>query len=190
MPIPEFAPKGSSFETDTLNGLLCAAGHGDEKAFAELVHATAPRLKTWLIRRGYTDSDAEDIIQDTFVTLWQQSALRFDPARGNFYTYIVGVARHKAADRWRMRNAAVNNTAFVPLDDLAETLQQNEDGSADAFAVRQALKLLPTEQYQCVYAMFYQGLTHEQLAASAGIPLGTVKSRLRLAYTSLRKHLG
>jgi RNA polymerase sigma-70 factor (ECF subfamily) len=187
---PKSAPKDASFETETLNDFLRAAGQGDETAFSELVHHVAPRLKTWLMRRNYSDSDAEDIIQETFVALWQQAAARFDPLRSNIYTFIVGIARHKAADRWRMRNAAVNNAAFVPLDDVADTLQSDAGENVDALAVRQALKLLPAEQYQCVYAMFYQGLTHEQLAANSGIPLGTVKSRLRLAYSSLRKNLG
>jgi RNA polymerase sigma-70 factor (ECF subfamily) len=154
----------------------------DRSAFAQLFQHYAPRLKSWLLGQGLADSMAEDILQDTWIAIWQK-ADRFDPLRASFSTWLFTIARHRRSDRLRERT-------FEPLPDfhdeeLLEGIQKNI--AEDHELVDKALKALPPDQHHLLYEMFYRGKTHHEIATEQHLPLGTVKSRARLAMDKLRK---
>ena len=158
------------------------ADEQDRAAFARLFQHYAPRLKSWLLGQGLSESLAEDILQDTWISVWQK-ADRFDPARASFSTWLFTIARHRKIDRFRER-------AFLPLPDFCD--EELFDGTHKNLAEEQelvdkALKALPPDQHQLLYEMFYRGKTHHEIAIEQQLPLGTVKSRARLAMEKLRK---
>lgn len=158
------------------------AEHQDRDAFAHLFQSYAPRLKSWLLGQGLSDSLAEDILQETWISVWQKAST-FNPARASFATWLFTIARHRKIDRFRER-------VFEPLPDLYD--EELLDGEQKNIAEEQelldkALKGLPPEQHQLLYEMFYRGKTHYEIAREQNLPLGTIKSRARLALDKLRK---
>jgi RNA polymerase sigma factor (sigma-70 family) len=154
----------------------------DRAAFTRLFQQYAPRLKSWLMGRGIPEALAEDILQDTWISVWQKAG-RFDPARASFATWLYTIARHRQIDRLRQRG----------LDPLPDFEDENlfdatqKDIAEEQELVDKALKALPPEQYELVYEMFYHGKTHLEIATEQRLPLGTVKSRMRLAMDKLHK---
>lgn len=173
----------SSLETRPPEQLMSlVAQERDRAAFARLFQQYGPRLKSWLMGQGLSDALAEDVLQDTWITVWQKAG-RFDPARASFATWLFTIARHRKIDRLRER-------AFEPLpdfqdEDLLDASQKNM--AEEQELVDKALKSLPPDQHHLLYEMFYRGKTHHEIALEHQLPLGTVKSRARLAMDKLRK---
>ena len=162
----------------------------DRQAFAVLFRHYAPRIKTYLRKLGAEDNLAEDLAQEAMLTVWSRAAL-FDPTRANAGTWIFAIARNLRIDRLRREKRpemAWDDPEMVPDPappaDQAVATQQGER------QVRGALALLPDEQAEVVTLSFYEDTPHAEIAARLGIPLGTVKSRLRLAMKRLRANLG
>src|SRR5262249_22988241 len=132
---------------------------------------------------------AEEIAQETMATLWRKAAL-FDPSKSSLSTWLFRVARNRRIDGVRRIRSEVLDEAEPallperPLDPLALLAVQSRDD-----AVRAALGVLPDEQLALVRLAFFEAMTHSEIAARTGLPLGTVKSRLRLAFTRLRRAL-
>lgn len=131
---------------------------------------------------------AEDVVQDAFLTVWRRAST-FDPQRGNARTWLLTVARHRAIDVARSRAARPRG---VPLEDAGVLAAPDGDPAAEALrrieavTVRRALDTLPGGQRQVVELAFFSGLSYPEIAERIGIPLGTVKSRVRLALERLR----
>ncbi len=134
---------------------------------------------------------AQDVTQDVFLRLWRRPD-RFDSTRGKLGSYLRLMAHSRAVDLWREAGAAARATerlAVVPgaddarPDDLPDVAAER---SADAEAVRAALRVLPGPQREAVLLAYWGGLTADEIARRAGIPLGTAKSRLRLGMARLR----
>lgn len=165
----------------------------DRKAFAALFKHFAPRIKGYLMRSGSAEDLAEEITQETMVTLWRRAA-SFDPARAEISTWIFTIARNLRIDHHR-RLAGL-------AEDGGETWDADQQ-PADAHlapealllaaererGVRQALQALPAEQAQVLKLSFFDEHPHTRIAEDLGIPLGTVKSRIRLAVSQLRRLL-
>jgi RNA polymerase sigma-70 factor (ECF subfamily) len=173
------------------NALLAAvAGSGDRAAFVRLFRYYAPRLKAWLLRDGCDPALAEELAQETMLTVWHKAAA-FDASRGSAAGWIFTIARNLRIDVVRRERHA---SELMP--DLLATVEP--PGQADAiFAtgqsasrVRAALDGLPPEQVHVVHAAFFDGNAHAEIEKRLDIPLGTVKSRLRLAMIRLRAALG
>jgi len=133
---------------------------------------------------------AEDVVQEAFLTIWRQ-ADRLDPARGRVISFLMTVVHHKAIDLLRSRRGQV--TEPLPLNPIlaeqgADVLEMAAR-SMGRDAIRQALQSLPEEQRNSIEMAYFQGLTHVEIAAALGIPLGTVKSRLRLGLEKMRAAL-
>ena len=171
--------------------LLQRAGRGDARAFDQLYDRMAPRLFGLLRQMLYDEREAEDILQDGFVLLWERAST-FDADRSKAFTWAVMLFRHKAIDRMRMlgrRNRLVDSAVLeqtileapshVSVDD---EVQANERG----LVVHEALNELPKEQRQLIEFAFLKGLTHHVIAESLGIPLGTVKTNIRRGLLRLR----
>ncbi len=163
----------------------------DKEAFAIVFDYFVPRLEAYLRKLGLDASAAEEVSQDTMITLWNKADL-FDPAKSSLPTWLYRVARNRRIDvqrRDRLDFYDPNEGSFTQIADdrpASDTLidsQQREDRT------RVALKTLPEEQGQLVNLAFYQGLSHSEIAQETGLPLGTVKSRIRLAFTRLRRAL-
>lgn len=167
-------------------GLLSAiAARGDGEAFATLFAHFAPRVKGYLLRLGLPDAQAEELAQETMLTVWRR-AEQFDPATNGAAAWIFTIARNLRVD-------AVRRDRLAPrLDMLAE--EPPPPATADAMIqsaqhteyVRAALAALPPEQAEVVRLSFFDDRPHAEIERALGIPLGTVKSRLRLAMTRLR----
>lgn len=160
----------------------------DRAAFEALFAHFAPRLKSYLMRLGVTPQQAEELAQEAMLLLWRKAAL-FDPAKASAATWMFTIARNLRID-------AVRRESRPPLDP-ADFVPEAEENAEDGFsrgqsevALRHALSTLPPDQAQIVNLSFFSSKPHSQIATELGIPLGTVKSRLRLAMTRLRGAMG
>lgn len=168
-------------------GLLVAVGQKrDKAAFAELFDYYAPRIKSFLIKGGASPDVADELAQETMVTVWQKAA-SFDPAKAQASTWIFTIARNKRIDalRKKIRPEIDTDDADLVADETPsaqEAMAQQEE--TDIMA--RALKSLPPEQSDLLYKSFFEDKTHADIAKEANLPLGTVKSRIRLALEKLR----
>jgi RNA polymerase sigma-70 factor (ECF subfamily) len=170
--------------------VAAVALHRDRVAFAEIFDFFVPRLEAFLMRQGAEQTLAEEIVQDTMVTLWRKAHL-FDPAKSSLATWLYRVARNRRIDlirRDRMDYLDPQDSSFGEIAaegelESAVDMQQRED------ILRDAIKHLPEEQLHLVRLAFFESLSHSTIAERTGLPLGTVKSRIRLAFARLRKAL-
>ena len=159
----------------------------DRAAFAALFTDYAPRLKAYVRRLGTADEVAEEIVQETMLMVWRKAAL-FDPGRAAASTWIFTILRNLRIDTLR-------RTRPFPagLDPVDEPTQADADSRIDAerrsARLRAALAGLPPEQADVIRLSFFDERPHSEIEQALGIPLGTVKSRLRLAVARLRSVL-
>lgn len=161
----------------------------DQTAFAELFDYFAPRLKSYLQRLGMEPSQAEEMVQEVMIVLWHKAGL-FDPAKSSLATWLFRVARNRRIDALRRDRSGLldpEDPALHPsqpeaADDIVEAEERDE-------RVRKAMLDLPEEQAVLVRQAFFLGKSHSQIAEDTGLPLGTVKSRIRLAFARLRRSL-
>ena len=166
--------------------LAAVAERRDRLAFIVLFNYFAPRIKGYMKKLGASEEDAEELAQDALFTVWRK-AETYDPARSAVSSWIFTIARNLRIDRARHDQRRVLDAADPLLlppaqpaaDEQVEVLQQQA-------RVRLAMMGLPTEQTAVVNLAFYEGLSHGEIAAKLGLPLGTVKSRLRLAFQRIR----
>ncbi len=165
------------------------ARHRDRIAFTRLFDHFAPRLNGYLQRLGSDAALAEEVTQDVMMTLWHKAAL-FDSSKSSVSTWLFRIARNRRIDLMRRNKVDYldpNEPALAPVDnpeiERMIDVQQREE------AVRQAMVQLPPEQLALVRLAFFEGLSHGDIAERTQLPLGTVKSRIRLAFTRLRRAL-
>jgi RNA polymerase sigma-70 factor (ECF subfamily) len=165
--------------------ILSIAASGDREAFAALFRHFAPRVKGYLLKLGATSAAAEELAQDTLLQVWRKAA-QFDPARAGASTWIFTIARNLRIDAQRRERPV--STAEDPSE--AKDLEAPADAvllAAEREAqVRTALGALPPEQAEIVQLSFFSDEPHSVIAERLKLPLGTVKSRLRLAMGRLR----
>lgn len=167
------------------------AEQGDREAFSQLFAHFAPRVKSYLIRTGSADALAEELAQEALVTVWRKAAL-FDPAQAAVSTWVFTIARHLRVDAGRRHRLDGAGDECFEADHLAADQPEVPDhahATRQARRVREALEQLPPEQAQALRLSFYDDEPHARIAAELGLPLGTVKSRIRLAVAHLRKLL-
>jgi RNA polymerase sigma-70 factor (ECF subfamily) len=178
-------------DRDLLTGYLVALSRSrDRLAFAALFRHFAPRVKTYLIRLGTPAAAAEDLAQETMLSVWRK-ADQFDPAKAEAATWIFAIARNLRIDavRRERRPEAPVEVLDCVADDAPPADEVVAAGQREA-RVRAALASLPPEQAQVVALSYFDDRPHGEIAAALGIPLGTVKSRLRLAMGRVRAFLG
>lgn len=166
------------------------ADNADRAAFAVLFRHFAPRVKAYMRRLGASDGLAEDLAQEALLAVWRKAAL-FDPARAGAATWVFTIARNLRIDTLRRERPT------EPLPPEAERQDADAAPGADAELIiadrdrtlRMALEVLPPEQAQLVQLAFYEDKAHREIEVVLGIPLGTVKSRLRMAMQRLRTAL-
>jgi RNA polymerase sigma-70 factor (ECF subfamily) len=176
-------------EAGELNALLSrVAQTRDRAAFASLFGHFAPRVKAYLLRLGAPGPLAEDLAQEALLSLWRKAHL-FDPAKASAATWLFTIARNLRIDAIRREK----RPELEPEDFLPQPEAAADDGLAladEENRLRAALKHLPADQSQVVELSFFADKPHGEIARQLGIPLGTVKSRLRLALARLKRALG
>lgn len=169
--------------------LLVAVGRDrDRTAFAELFRYFAPRIKAYMRRLNADDETAEELVQETMLMVWRR-ADSFDPTRATVATWLFTIARNKRIDgirRMRRPEIDPNDPALVP--DPEPSADHRLEVGREAVAIRAELAALPAEQAEILRLAFYEELSQSMIAERLEIPLGTVKSRMRLALARLRKN--
>jgi RNA polymerase sigma-70 factor (ECF subfamily) len=170
--------------------LAAIAAKQDRGAFAALFEFYAPRIKTMLIRAGASAELADDIAQEALLTIWRKAA-QFDPQRASASAWIYAIARNLRIDKLRHDKRAALFGLYAS-DETEEPGRPDElfESRQSAQRVRAAFGTLPPEQMQVIELSFVEGRAHAEIAMQLNLPLGTVKSRLRLAMTRLRQLLG
>lgn len=157
---------------------------GDKAAFAALFQHFAPRIKGFLMKSGASASLAEECAQDVMATLWQKAHL-FDPTRASAATWIFTIARNRRIDA--LRKSRRPEPEELPWGPEAEPDQHDVlELSQETQRLGEALALLPEKQRDLIERAYFGDLTHSEIAAETGLPLGTIKSRIRLALDRLR----
>ncbi|WP_077035420.1 sigma-70 family RNA polymerase sigma factor [Pelomonas sp. KK5] len=168
---------------------LCAiAEQQDRAAFARLFGHFAPRVKRYLMQAGSPEAQAEELAQEALAAVWRKAAL-FDPAQAAASTWIFSIARHLRVDALR-RRAGLQADEDFDFDALAGDGPAADDqlhAEQLATRLRGALAQLPREQQQVLHLSYFDDEPHPRIATLLGIPLGTVKSRMRLAVAQLRR---
>lgn len=156
----------------------------DQAAFAELFKHFAPRVKAFLMRSGADATLAEECTQEVMATLWHKAHL-FDPARASVATWIFTIARNRKIDAIRKNKR--------PEPEELPWGPEAEPDQADALVLQQeseqlgqALATLPAKQRTLIEKAYFGDLSHSEIAEQTGLPLGTIKSRIRLALDRLR----
>ena len=185
-----FAPPDGLSEVSDADLLRRVAVRRDRAAFVVLFDRFAARVKAFMMRGGASEADADEIAQDVMVLVWRR-AETFDPGRAAASTWIFTIARNRRIDILRR----TRRPAPDPEDPLFQPEPEPDGfGRIDArereLRIRAGLDGLAPEQREVLVAAFYDGLSHAEIAAKLGLPLGTVKSRVRLAFRHLRGALG
>lgn len=157
---------------------------GDQAAFAELFRHFAPRIKGFLMRSGTSEAQAEELVQEVMATVWRKAAT-FDPSRASLAAWIFTIARNRRIDlARRTMRPEPEDLSWGPdtAPDQADVLAFQQEAAALADAVGR----LPETQRDLIERAFFGENTHNEIAEATGLPLGTVKSRIRLALEKLR----
>jgi RNA polymerase sigma factor (sigma-70 family) len=179
--------QADNVETDWAALVSRVRDHQDKAAFAALFRHFAPRVKAFLMKSGADAALAEECAQDVMATLWQKAHL-FDPSRASVATWVFTIARNRRIDALRKaRRPEPEELPWgpEPEPDQAEVLEAQQDTER----LGTALSQLPDKQRALIERAFYGDLSHSEIAAETGLPLGTIKSRIRLALERLRQQM-
>jgi len=187
--VPDSAP-GVESPSELAVWIDAVAERRDRAAFAGLFHWFAPRVKRYMQRLGADPELAEDLAQETLVQIWRKAG-QYDPAKAAPSAWVFTVARNLRIDRIRRQRLFE-----VELTDEADAEDEQGDGHRrslerlDARRLAVLVEALPAEQAEVVRLAYFEGLSHGEICKALNVPLGTVKSRLRLALARLRNAMG
>jgi RNA polymerase sigma-70 factor (ECF subfamily) len=177
---------------DQIAWMLAVGRDRDRTAYAALFNHFAPRVKSFMRKGGMSGELAEDIAQETMVQVWRK-AHTFDPERAAVSTWIFRIARNKRIDRLRSEGRpTIEEEAYrVELGEQAEPSDPLEAAALEQTSrrIRDLVADLPADQLKVIEKAFFEDKPHGEVAQELGLPLGTVKSRIRLALARLRKAL-
>ncbi|MEZ5765560.1 MAG: sigma-70 family RNA polymerase sigma factor [Xanthobacteraceae bacterium] len=174
--------------SEMTEALLAVRDRRDQEAFGRLFDYFAPRLKSMLMRGRLRDSSAEDVVQDVMLTVWHKAS-QFDPHRADASAWIYRIARNRQIDLGRRRRPPA-------LPDILEEPETAEPDPAqilglqqEAERLRTAIEKLSPMQRTILERAFFDDLPHNEISSLTELPLGTVKSRIRLGLERLRYEL-
>ncbi|MDX2101583.1 MAG: sigma-70 family RNA polymerase sigma factor [Alphaproteobacteria bacterium] len=165
------------------------ANERDRAAFAAVFRAMAPKVRGYLLRLGADDTTADEVTQEVMLTLWRK-ADSYNPKLASVSTWVFTIARNRRIDRIRRSRRPdfdPNDPAFHP--DPVESVEVTHEAAETGARLRLALKDLPKEQVALLEMAYFQDKSHRTIADETQLPLGTVKSRIRLALGRLRDRL-
>ena len=180
----------SVYRDEQSSWIVAVAERRDRKAFKQLFDYFAPRIKGFCQNNGSTSDRADEVVQEAFVNIWRKAEL-FDPGKASAGAWIFAIARNSRIDLIRKENRPEVDTTD-PFFDQSEpenplAVLETERRSKK---LRSFVKDLPAEQQQVLKLSFFEEKAHSEIANELGIPLGTVKSRIRLAFKRIRSELG
>jgi len=179
--------EGQAALSDQTRWMLEVRDRRDRAAFGRLFDHFAPRLKAMLLRGGMGAAAAEDVVQDVMLTAWRK-AEQFDPGRAEVSAWLYRIARNRQVDIARRESRPVPEEIAPPAaheDDAGQALALEQESAR----LRTALAALAPEQRALVERAYFGELTHTEIHAETGLPLGTIKSRIRLGLQRLRHEL-
>ena len=165
------------------------AGARDRQAYAILFARFAPKLKAFAMGQGMTAAEAEDLAQDALLNVWRKAQL-FDASKATAVTWIYSIARNLRIDAARKAKRVKDLPEDLWQDDMEKPADDALVLAQSAATLKDMLATLPEDQMTILRLSFYEDLSHGDIAKALSIPLGTVKSRLRLAMTRLRGSFG
>jgi len=174
-----------------VDNLMAIGSQQDEAAFADVYGYYGGRVKSFLMGKGMAEQIAEELTQEIMLTVWRR-AISYDPKKAAASTWIFTIARNRRIDHLRG-----NSRIEVELDDEMLDIETTEEDTQakyvsdaqDAVKLKDALAALPQEQQQVMHLSYFRGQSHGAIAAWLDLPIGTVKSRIRLAMQAMRTHL-
>ena len=162
----------------------------DREAFKTLFLAFAPKVKTYLVRHGASTAQAEELAQEALLTVWRKADY-YDPARASVAAWLFTIARNLRIDAIRKEQSAMAYGLALPPAETTEASPEDHSEIHEREArLREAVRVLPAEQMEVIRLSFFFDKPHAEIARELSLPLGTVKSRLRLAVARLRAVLG
>ncbi len=183
--------KNKQEQVNHLNGLVAAiAKNQDRKAFKEFFEHFAPRIKAFILGQGTELQMAEEIVQETMMNVWRK-ARQFDLTKASAATWAFTIARNLRIDHLRKFNRPepdINDPSFIVNEN--PSAYESMSLEQETQRLRDAMMSLPEEQKKVLEMAFLEEKSHPQVAEGLGLPLGTVKSRIRLAMRRLRSDLG
>lgn len=168
--------------------MLAVRNARDKAAFAALFDHFAPRLKGFVMRSGASSGQAEEIVQEVMLTVWRK-AEQFDPARAQVSSWIYQIARNRQIDVFRAERTPLPEDLAPEAEDFEPDASQILGLEQEAERLKSALAQLAPEQRVMIEKAYLGELTHQEISAQTGLPLGTIKSRIRLGMERLRHTL-
>lgn len=176
---------GHDLEAD----LQAVGNRADRNAFKRIFLVMTPKLKAYLISTGQSQNEAEEILQETMLKVWRKASL-FDKNKSAANTWIYSVAKNARIDRIRKETRPApdpDDPYFTP--DPPETGEQSVSRSQDGEIIRKAMQILSVDQIQIIKMSFFEDKSHAEISEELGLALGTVKSRIRLAFGKIRNEV-
>ena len=163
----------------------------DAQALSDLFEIYRPKLKGWLMARGVGSGTAEDIVQDVMIKVWTRAVL-FDPAKASFATWVYRLTRNKWIDHQRKHGRVdVRDPELMKViaDDEVPSAEQDFMTQESTAILREHIERLTEAQQTAIRMAFLEFKTHKQISAEIGLPLGTVKTRIRSAINALKTNM-
>lgn len=177
---------------DLAADLVVRVAGGDQQAFAELYDLLSARVFGLILRVLVNRSQSEEVLQEVFLEIWQ-SAARFAPNRGQGRTWILTIAHRRAVDRVRASQSSTDRDLRAGIRDIGvahDSVAEQVELSMAGERVVAALSTLPEPQREALIMSYYGGYSQSEIAVLVGVPLGTVKTRMRDGLSRLRKEMG
>ena len=186
---PQGPDKTSADNERLAQMLIRVAEHRDKTAFGALFEHFGPRIKGFMMRKGADGELAEDLAQDTMITVWRKAHM-YSVDKGSVSTWIFTIARNRRID-WARKLKGMQFSDIADLEQASDDPHADEIvlGQQEAETVKAAVDRLPEDQKQVISMAFMEDLTQQEISHRLDVPLGTVKSRMRLAYQKLSKSL-
>ncbi len=164
--------------------ILDIAKHQSKQAFIELFNRVSSKLKAYAIRCGANHADAEEVVQECLLIVWRK-APTFNPQTASAITWLYTIVRNKRIDFIRKQRPDLIGSSDLWPEPESEQLEKHIESDLNANIIRTLLYELPDEQRQIVFKVYFEGKSHSEIANDLDLPLGTIKSRLRLAMKKL-----
>ncbi|WP_051548256.1 sigma-70 family RNA polymerase sigma factor [Sneathiella glossodoripedis] len=179
----------SNLRSELDKDLFAVGSSADKEAFKRIYLEMGPKLKAYLVKTGQSQSEADEILQETLIKVWRKASL-FNPAKSSANTWIYSVAKNARIDRIRKETRPKpdpEDPSFVP--DPPETGEDSVNRIQDERLIRAAMQVLSSDQAQIIKMSFFEDKSHAEISAELDLPLGTVKSRIRLAFGKIRNEV-
>ena len=175
--------------TTSIDTNIVALLRQDDKSAVSLLYDNySDALFGVILRIVNQEALAEEILQDTFLKIWKYRE-SYDESKGRFFTWMLNIARNTAIDQTRLKSFSQKNQDLDNVVSIIDSRDQ-ENFNVDAIGIRELIEKLPEEHRSIIDLVYFKGFTHIEAAEALSIPLGTLKTRLRLAIVQLRKTFG